>query len=93
MKQHHCTYAFPLIQEDYCPKNDVNNMEWLMDIFEKEYIGEMINQSWAIDELDAGVTIEQLYEDLCKGYERWAEEYLEQKEMDNYWGLDERDID
>lgn len=52
-----------------------------LDAFEL-YAKEIMSQSWAIDEVEAGVNPEILIDEIWNGYEDWAEKrYWDQLEI------------
>jgi len=72
-----------------CFKTSVWNKDWLMKEFEECVVRPTINASWAIDELEAGVPMSALLDNLWEGYEKWAEEYLDNEQTSFYEGCDE----
>lgn len=56
--------------------NDVWEKEWLTEKYQTEIVANIIKQGWAIDELNAGVTLDQLEDLIWRDYPSWAEQYL-----------------
>jgi len=60
--------------EDF--RHSVWNKDWLMAEFQEHVVKPTINSSWAIDELEAGVPVNAILDNIWEDYEPWAEKYL-----------------
>lgn len=60
----------------YDYSSDVWENENLTNRFQVEVVSEMVSQSWAIDELNAGVKIEDIEDLIWRDYPTWAEKTL-----------------
>jgi len=59
---------------DYC--SDVWENEWLTHRFQVEVVNEMIHESWAVDEINSGVEMEDIENLIWRDYPTWAEKVL-----------------
>lgn len=57
------------------------NQEDLLAIYRKEVVPAIISQGWAIDEMNCDHDLDHLIEEIWKGYERWAEERIEEEKI------------
>ena len=57
-------------------KEDIWSRDWLLRQYQEEVVEKLMNQSWAIDELNAGATTEEIEDCIWKDYEPWAEGIL-----------------
>lgn len=62
-------------------KTSVWNKEWLMMEYQTRVVDVIIRQGWAIDEMVAGVSQENLLDEIWESYPDWAEVYLENNQM------------
>lgn len=72
-----------------CFKTCVWNKDWLMTEFQACVVTPTVNAAWAIDELMAGVPMASLLDNIWEGYEKWAEEYLDNEQTSFFEGCDE----
>lgn len=70
-------------------KTCVWNKDWLMVEFEACVVRPTINSCWAIDEMEAGVPISAILDNIWEGYEKWAEEYLDNEKESFYEGFED----
>lgn len=49
---------------------------WLMMEFEKQIVGPSIRDSRVIAEIESGTPTNEVLDDIWKGFENWADEYL-----------------
>ncbi len=59
-----------------CFKSSVWNKDWLMKEFEACVVSPTVGAAWAIDEMEAGVPVNAILDNIWEGYEKWAEEQL-----------------
>lgn len=65
-------------------KNSVWNIEFLLNEYTNDYIPSILNQGWAIDEMNEGFPVEDLIQELWNSYEGWAErKFLKSNEVYN----------
>lgn len=60
----------------YDADTDVWENEWLTHKYQVEVVSEIVQQAWAIDELNAGVDLEQIEDLIWRDYPSWAEKVL-----------------
>ena len=58
------------------PKEDVWQMEWLIDLYQIEVINPLMSKAWVIEECKNGVTLDEIEECMWKDYKVWAEERI-----------------
>jgi len=56
--------------------SDVWDNELLTHRFQVEVVNEIMHQSWAVDELNAGVEMEEIENLIWRDYPTWAENVL-----------------
>lgn len=80
-----------LLEEPCERTNKAWDTVWLMYKFEKEVVAPKIRDPEVVEEMRAGVPVDDLLDDIWKGFEEWADEYLNDEKQAYYEGLDERD--
>ena len=71
----------------YDAGSDVWENEWLTHKYQVEVVAEIVQQAWAIDELNAGVELEQIEDLIWRDYPSWAEKVLldsKEERIENY---------
>lgn len=57
------------------PRDDVWNMDWMREAFQRDVVTPVMHQGWALDEVAAGeTTVQELIENLWEGYEDWCDD-------------------
>ncbi len=72
-------------------QESVWDMAWLMGKYERDIVGPEAKADWVREEIESGVSRDEILDSIWEGYEKWAEEFLDDKKDSHYEGYDERD--